>query len=440
MALPGVSTVIKDRFYSLSRSSVPLGIQVAIIGRRTLSDDSATPVTNTDGTNTYLNRGTEVLDLDAYAPTSEQDVIEIFGYGSDLHRGYVEALAGGARRVILIPLPEDTVFDHVNGTISSASYTALAGSNTLFDDAFTAVESVRADIVVPWGRGAGPTEFQDPATPGDDLEFGFYADNSSSASASWLAKVAAKCAAITENTHPCFAVMGIKPYVGAATSNGGMTPVAIDGHIGSSGLANLVSRDDQTLGTDGVYVSVVATEITPVGYNRITNFGFSNGAAMYAGALSQLDSWSSPTGKTVFNAEQVRYNPTRTQQQNLIDKAVVPVALDGSRIPRWVDAMTFSKTGSDYTRLTTLRIVFDAVQMVRKVTQKFVGEAASIEARNSLETAISTGLRAMQQEGALMSSDFTVRYDGANNKAIIDLVLRPAFELRNIEVLVSVQL
>jgi hypothetical protein len=413
---------------------------VAIIGRRSLSDESATPVTNTDGTNTYLNRGTEVVDLDPYNAANELDVIEVFGYGSDIHRGYKEALAGGAQRVTLIPLPEDTEFNHTLGTINSPNYTATVGSNTLFVDAFGACEAVQADIIVPWGRGAGSTEYQNPATPSDDTELGFYADNSSTAANSWLYQVATECESITSRSHPCFAVMGIKPWIGSSSANGGMTPAQVNSHVGSGGLTNLISRADTTLDNKGVYVSVVAAEITPVGYNAVSTLGHSNGAAMYAGAIAQLDSWSSPTGKTIYNVESLRYNPTRTQQENLIAAGIVPASLDFSRVPRWVDAQTYSKTSSDYTRLTTLRIVFDSIQMVRQVSQKFIGEASNLQARNSLETSITSGLRSMQQEGALLTSDFTVRYIPAENKAVIDLIIRPAFELRNIEVSVSVQL
>lgn len=437
MALPGVSTVIKDRFYSLSRTNIPSGPRIAIIGRRTINDGDS----NTDGTETYANRAAEITDLDPYNPANEQNVIEIFGYGSDLHRGYVEAIAGGAQRITLVAMPKDTTFTHASGTVESSVYTALVGSNTLFDDAFEACESVLADIIVPWGRGAGLTEFQSPATPGDDAEFGFYANNTTVNATSWLSQIANKCATITANSHPCFAVIGIKPFIGIATANGGMTPASVSGHLNTAGLSDtIIPRADNTLDNAGVYTCVVAAELRPVGYNLASTLGYSNGAAMYAGAITQLDPQSSPTGKIVYNVESVRYNPTRSQQQAMIDVGVVPVALDFERRPRWVDAQTYSKLASDYTRLTTLRIVFNSVQMIRQVTQKFIGEAANLQARNAIDTAITSGLRTMQQNGSLISSDFTVRYVPVDNEAIIDLVIRPAFELRNIEVSVSVQL
>jgi hypothetical protein len=78
--------------------------------------------------------------------------------------------------------------------------------------------------------------------------------------------------------------------------------------------------------------------------------------------------------------------------------------------------------------------------VVRQVCQKFVGEPSTLQVRNSMETAITSGLRGMQQLGALLDSDFTVSYIPAQNKAIIDLVLTPAFELKSIEVSISVSL
>lgn len=420
LSLPGVTTVIRDRFYTMSRTEIPVGPRIVAIGKRSTADKTA-----------------GISDLDPYNASNESNVIDAFGAESQLHRAYLELVSGGATRVTLIALPSDTAYNHTNGTISSAAYTLLVGSNTLFDDAFSAAESVRADIIVPWGRGADENDFEDPpATPDNDNEIGFYADNDDGA-ASWALKIATKCAEITNNSHPCFAILGVKPYQGASGADGGMTPANVNNH---TQLPNLIARDDVLMGAVGIYVSIVAAEVTPLGYNRNYDFGFSNGACMYAGHISQLDSWSAPTGKPVFNTEKLRYNPTRTQQLAMVADGVVSIALNFDRRATWIDAQTFGKLTSDYVRLTTLRIVFDAVQMVRQVAQQFIGEATNVQSRNALETAVTAGLRGMQQVGAVLASDFTVTYIPAENKAIIDLVLNPAFELRNLEVRVSVQL
>lgn len=418
MALPGVSTVLKDRFYTLSRTDVPAGPRVLAIASRTT---------------TYTGSGSvTVPDYDPFSPRSEQDVITQFGEGSGCHRAYLELVAGGSARVALVALP--------SGTADTSLYTA-----SVFDAAFEAAETARPDIIVPWGRGSGPTDWENPATPSNDA-VGFHADNTTSGSlTNNLAKlVADKCKDITDRSHPVFAVMGIKPYGVGTVSTESMTAAQVSTHLG---LANLTNREATTFGENGQYLSVVATEMNVATYpQHATNtqiagsFGYSNGAAMYAGYLSQLDAWSAGTGKQIFNVTGLRYNPTRTQQESLITKGVVPVALDFSRIPLWVDALTFSRSTSDYTRLSTLRIVFEAVLGVRQAAQSFVGEPANLHNRNALETAVTSVLRGMTQAGAINESDFVVTYVPRQNKAIIDLVLRPVFEMRNIEVSISVQL
>lgn len=438
MSLPGVTTVIKDRFYAVSRIDIPQGPKLLIIARRTTANG------------TEDSSGRAIYDLDVYNVQGEQELGVVFGPESDIVRGYLEAAAGGASRISVVALPADTTFNHSQGTIASSSYTSAGGSD-LWGDLWAAVETAQADVIIPWGRGSSSEDWDDhstPATPGT-TEFGFYADNHTDPTKSWARKVATEVAAITANAHPCFAVMGIKPWVGQTDITGGMTPGSTATHLG---LTNLIDRndngivnldnvaDDHKMGTAGSYLTVVGTEIKPLGYEDSYSWGWSNGAAMYGGFTCQLDSWSAPTMKRIFNVAAIRYVPTRTQQLSLITKGIVPVALNFKREAVWVDALTFANDRSQYTRLTTVRIVHDAVQVVRDVAQNYIGEAATLEIRNALETSITNGLMGMQKLGALLSSDFTVTYFPRESKAVIDLVLTPAFELRNIEVQVSINL
>lgn len=410
MALPGVRTILKDRFYILSRKDFPTGPRLCILGVRNTADGTS------DG-------DVAVPDYDPYLATNEQKVITAFGDGSALHRGYVEAVAGGATQVYLVAIPSTT---------TDAGLQATSANNPL-DLAMAAAETILPDIIIPWGRGGHPSEYSDSPPSGTvtDEPFGFYADNNGTTALSLAQRVASACATITDRTHPCFAVMGIKPFLPATQyATDIMTATNVASH---TGLPGLVARDSVT---NGQYLSIVATEMKPVGY--VSTWGYSNGAALYAGFISQLRSWSSTTGKIVFNVNTMRYNPTRTQQDYLISRGVVPAALDFNRRATWIDGLTFSKSTSDYTRLTTLRIVFDAVQLVRQVAQGFIGEAATLHHRNAFETAISAGLRGMKQAGALLDANFVVSYLAAENKAVVDLVLQPAFELRNIEIQVAV--
>ena len=197
MALPGVRTIIKDRFYSISRQDIPVGPRVVLIAKR--------------GT---LSGTGNVQDLDVVEATGEQDVITAFGENSQIHRGYFELVAGGANRVYIVPLPADSVFNHTTASITSTTY-AAAGGGSVFDAAFESAEAAQPDIIIPWGRGTHSSEWENPATPGNDEEYGFYANNAASAN-SWAGKVAYKVKQISENSHACFAIMGIKAFVGVS--------------------------------------------------------------------------------------------------------------------------------------------------------------------------------------------------------------------------------
>lgn len=416
MAIPGVKTIIKDRFYSISRQDIPVGPRVCLIAKRGTATNSS-----------------KVLDLDVVQATTEQDVISVFGEDSQIHRGFFELLAGGAERVFIVPLPADASFNHSTGTITSATHPGV----DVFDAAFTAAEAAQPDIIVAWGRGGHPNDWQGTATIGDDEEYGFYADNASSAS-SWAYKVAAKVKDISENSHPCFAVMGIKPWNPLTSNTETMTPSQVGSHIGSSGLTNLIDRDGEVMKEIGRHVTVIATELKPVNYNA--DWGYANGATTFAAAISRMASFTSPVNKTAYNVSSIRYNPTRTQQLNLSDNGINAIALNFNKIPTFIEGLTMASSTSDYTRISTMRIVTEAALLVRQVCQKFVGEASTIQTRNSMETAITSALRGMQQLGALLDSDFTVSYIPAENKALVDLVITPAFELKNIEVQVSINL
>lgn len=406
MASPGVRTTILDRFYNLSRTDLPGGPLIAIIAKRSTASSSAAP------------------DFLSYFPTSEQDVITQFGENSQLHKAYYEVTTGGATYIALIPLPSNTVFNQVTATLTSASY-----SVDPFEEAFASVESVRADIVVAWGRGSNTLDWDDvatPATPGGNTEYGFYADNSASGGSSWLKRVADKCSEITTNSYPLIGVIGVKPFAGSENP----TPSEISA---GTTYTNLISRDSFTSGS---LVSVVASEIRPL--SAPSSWGWSNGACLYAALISRLSAQSATTGKPLYNVDRLRWAPNRSQADTLGNKGLVCAQLDLLRTPRWIDGTTFATTTSDFVRLSTVRIVFDAVKLIRKVSQNYIGEGMSIQMRNAFETQISSSLRSMTQVGAINSSDFRVQYAPSENKAYIDLALVPAFELREVIVTISV--
>lgn len=425
MAIPGVTTTIRDRFYSVSRSDIPTGPKVVAIARRSTADGTGS-----------------IADVDVVRATNEADVITAFGDGSDIHRAYVELVTAGAERIYLVPLPSNTVFNHTTGTLTSSSF-----DGNLFDSAFDAAESVVPDVVMPWGRGGHPDDWEDPATPGNDAEYGFHADNSSNISANWAFQVGNKVKQISLNTNPCLAVMGVKPYMSTAEK---MTPGNVTSHLDAltSGAntpdlssTNLIGDTGESMSSVGPYVIVVAAEVKPVNYSSgDVDFGYSNGAANVVAALTGTPSYQSIVTSPIYNIESMRYSPARAKKVDLSNASINSLIINFNRVPAMGDAITFTSVNSDYIRITSKRIIDDATKVIRQVCQKFIGQPSNMQVRNSMETAISSGLRGMQTLGAILAHDFSVTYVPTQNKAVVDLVLTPAFELKNIEIQVAINL
>ena len=420
MALPGVKTIIKDRFYSISRQDSPVGPRTVVIAKRTTADGTG-----------------NVADLDVVLCTNEQDVITAFGENSGCHRAFFELVSAGAERIYMVPLPSDTSWTHNTGSVTSSNF-----GGSVFDAMFIAAEAAQPDIILPWGSGARAGLWA--ATPSEafsataDTIYGFHADNTTTIANNWAVKIADAVKTINENSHPCFAVLGTKPYTGA---NDVMTPGQVSTHLA---LTNLSDRDSATTYNSvaakelGRHVIVIGAELKPANYPA--SWGYANGASALAAAVSRMASYTSTINKTVYNVAALRYNPSKTTLLAMTNKGVNSIMLNFNRAPIFTDGVTFAGSSSDYTRLTTLRIVNEAMLVVRQSCQKFIGQPSTIQVRNSMETSITASLRGMQQLGAILDSDFNIRYVAEENKALIDLVITPAFELRNIEVQMSVEL
>ncbi len=190
----------------------------------------------------------------------------------------------------------------------------------------------------------------------------------------------------------------------------------------------------------GKYISIVFAE--PIYSDHKLGVYTSDGASSYAGLITTLAPESATTNKVVNGVQGMRYILSPAQLNNLASKRFVTLR---NRVGRGVvvtDGVTAARPGSDYGRLSTVRIVNAAIGVTREATEPFIGEAGTPQHFNSMQTAIESGLSAMKMAGAIVDYRFTILanpMDLARGEAVIELELVPAFELRKIKTVVTVR-
>jgi hypothetical protein len=198
----------------------------------------------------------------------------------------------------------------------------------------------------------------------------------------------------------------------------------------------------------GAYLNVVATNAratNEAAMDLYPTIGYYNsgGGAAYAGLISSLSAQNAPTNK-VINGVTMAQGISESQANRLAGARFVTFMSKPKGVVV-VNAMTGAYnisqySRSDYVRLSTVRIVFDAINYIRSVGDAFIGGANTAPQRNALSTAIDGALKNMQSAGALQRYDFNVYAsptDQVLGKANVELVLVPAFELQQIVVVVA---
>lgn len=207
---------------------------------------------------------------------------------------------------------------------------------------------------------------------------------------------------------------------------------------GSMGGTEILDQNNELVDI-GKYISIVPS------YGRLANQwttnvnGYvTNGAPSYAGLIMSLESKSAPTNKVIPSVRAI-HGLNNTVLDNLAGAKYTVLALrpKGTVV---ADAPTAARQSSDYNRLSTVRIVKDAIDVVRAVADPFVGEANTAQRRAALETAVDSGLGTLQKEGFIQGYVLSVTstpIQQVQGDATIELRLVPAFELRQITIVLS---
>lgn len=170
-----------------------------------------------------------------------------------------------------------------------------------------------------------------------------------------------------------------------------------------------------------------------------TGFGYiANGAAYYAGLVSALIPQSAPTNKVAQGAESLVKLPKT--KLDLLSKYHFVGLKQKNRVFRISDAPTAAQAGSDFVRLSTVRVLDRIIDIVREVAEPYIGEPNSTQARLSLETNLRTRLGAELKNNLMQRFEVSViatakqRIEG---DADVELVIVPPFEMKKIRVFTS---
>ena len=189
----------------------------------------------------------------------------------------------------------------------------------------------------------------------------------------------------------------------------------------------------------GKYLSVTAMPLTFFNPTDQTGFGYqATMAAFYGGFYSNLDSNSSPTNKEISGAR-APFRISKTKLNSLARYHYVAIKQKEDTL-RISDAATAARDDSDFTRLTTVRIIADVVDAVRAVAEPYIGEPNTASRRVALETGITRELARLQELGYIQRFEARVSATVAQQiqgNATVELLIVPAFELRKITIITS---
>lgn len=198
----------------------------------------------------------------------------------------------------------------------------------------------------------------------------------------------------------------------------------------------------------GKYISVVAGPT--VRFNHaVPALRDGNGAVMYLAYASTLQPQSATTNKKVAGTTGLKFNFSNAQLNDIVGNRMVTFQLKYSRTGQplegafCVDGPTAARPGSEYARLTTVRVVRDVADAMREVSDPYIGEANTIEQRNALSSAISKRLDLLVERGVILS-DYSFNLvstaqDQVLGQAKLELGIFAPQELRKITTVIGLK-
>jgi hypothetical protein len=240
-----------------------------------------------------------------------------------------------------------------------------------------------------------------------------------------------------------------------STSNSRSVNTAYFGSWQATTSAGALAVDARSNKVDsGAYISVFTAPLRSIGtLVRSVALGYSaspantsrntSGAAAYGGKITSLAPQSSTTNKQIDGLTAMRLLSARQANDLSGMRHVTMYSRTKGLTVASGTTGAFNVTKyvrSDYTRLTTMRIVAAAADLIRAVGDKYIGEPNNAPQMNALDAEIDQLLLSMKGQGALNSYDFSISSTPDQRvlgQLDINLTLVPAFEITEINLVVS---
>lgn len=165
------------------------------------------------------------------------------------------------------------------------------------------------------------------------------------------------------------------------------------------------------------------------------------GVTQYASLVNSLPVQVAPTNQILPQANQLRYNLSLRQLDQLTGNKFVTFRVKNNQIVV-VDGVTTApdlyvggqdKTRSDFTRLSTLRIVNYIVSEMRTALDAFIGQPNEFPIYNAMNTAIKAVIKDATSNAIIQDATYSIELGETLDTAVVNLVVLPQFELRKIE-------
>jgi hypothetical protein len=322
-----------------------------------------------------------------------------------------------------IVITKATLFNALSGVRDAEGYLIVQGAYQLLED-------YQVDWIVPLGVYANdelPGRYQNFA-----YELGLFCTTLSYRNKITLGAIDVK---------PCTdtSLAGIQDYANKLANMDNT-------YLMKDNVGNLIAGNDGSPIDLGCFMTVVAGP-DPIYFTKLGRYSGSPAVA-YVGLNAVLMSQSAPTNKKLTGTQGLRYRFSNMQHNAILGNRLVTFktkfdangATSGEAY--CVDGITAALRTSDYTRLTTAKVIRETINHVREVAEPFIGEPNTPEQRNALSSAISKRLGLLKEKGVITDYQFVVSstiQQQVLGEAKIELTIVPPQELRKITTIVGLK-